>query len=64
MRLARPGALADELAAGVPVPATHPVAEALPFLGVLCVFLIIVTYVPFLSTWLPTQVMGPETIVK
>ena len=34
VRLARPGALADELAAGVPVPATHPVAEALPFLGV------------------------------
>ena len=40
------------------------VKAALPFLGVLFVFLIIVTYVPFLSTWLPTQVMGPETIVK
>ena len=40
------------------------VKAALPFLGVLFVFLIIVTYVPILSTWLPTEVMGPETIVK
>lgn len=40
------------------------VKAALPFLAVLFVFLIIVTYVPILSTWLPTQVMGPETIVK
>jgi C4-dicarboxylate transporter, DctM subunit len=40
------------------------VKAALPFLGVLFVFLIIVTYVPILSTWLPTRVMGPETIVK
>jgi C4-dicarboxylate transporter DctM subunit len=40
------------------------VRAALPFLGVLFVFLIIVTYVPILSTWLPTEVMGPETIVK
>ncbi|MBC7142879.1 MAG: TRAP transporter large permease subunit [Rhodobacteraceae bacterium] len=40
------------------------VKAALPFLAVLFVFLIIVTYVPILSTWLPTQVMGPETVVK
>ncbi len=40
------------------------VKAAAPFLAVLFVFLIIVTYVPVLSTWLPTQVMGPETIVK
>jgi C4-dicarboxylate transporter DctM subunit len=40
------------------------VRAALPFLGVLFVFLILVTYVPFLSTWLPTSVMGPETIVR
>ncbi|MGB3177946.1 MAG: TRAP transporter large permease subunit [Albidovulum sp.] len=40
------------------------VKAALPFLAVLFVFLIIVTYVPVLSTWLPTQVMGPEIIVK
>lgn len=40
------------------------VRAAAPFLAVLFVFLIIVTYVPVLSTWLPTQVMGPETIIK
>ncbi len=40
------------------------VKAAAPFLAVLFVFLIIVTYVPVLSTWLPTQVMGPETIIK
>ncbi len=37
---------------------------ALPFLGVLFAFLIMVTYIPILSTWLPTQVMGPEIIIK
>jgi C4-dicarboxylate transporter, DctM subunit len=31
---------------------------------VLFVFLIIVTYVPWLSTWLPNLVMGPEIITK
>lgn len=40
------------------------VRAALPFLAVLFVFLILVTYVPILSTWLPTLMMGPETIVK
>ncbi|PPB81201.1 C4-dicarboxylate transporter DctM subunit [Albidovulum inexpectatum] len=40
------------------------VRAAAPFLAVLFVFLIIVTYVPVLSTWLPTRVMGPETIIK
>jgi C4-dicarboxylate transporter DctM subunit len=40
------------------------VRAALPFLGVLFVFLIIVTYVPILSTWLPTQVMGAETVIR
>lgn len=40
------------------------VRAALPFLAVLFVFLIIITYVPILSTWLPTLMMGPETIVK
>jgi C4-dicarboxylate transporter DctM subunit len=28
------------------------------------VFLILVTYIPWLSTWLPTLVMGPEIIAK
>lgn len=48
--------------AGMPI--MRVVRAALPFLAVLFVFLILITYVPFLSTWLPTSVMGPETIVK
>jgi len=40
------------------------VRAALPFLAVLFVFLIIVTYVPWLSTWLPTMTMGPEIITN
>ena len=40
------------------------VRAALPFLMVLLVFLVMVTYIPALSTWLPTTVMGPETIIK
>jgi C4-dicarboxylate transporter DctM subunit len=46
------------------MPIMRVVRAAAPFLAVLFVFLILVTYVPFLSTWLPTSVMGPETIVK
>ena len=38
------------------------VRAALPWLGILFVFLILVTYVPFLSTWLPTLLMGPEIV--
>ena len=40
------------------------VRAALPFLGVLFVFLILVTYVPALSTFLPNLVMGPEIVIK
>ncbi|MHA6343920.1 TRAP transporter large permease [Roseivivax sp. CAU 1761] len=40
------------------------VRAALPFLAVLFVFLILVTYVPILSTWLPTLLMGPELITR
>ncbi len=40
------------------------VRAALPFLAVLFVFLIIVTYIPAISTWLPNSVMGPEIIIK
>lgn len=43
---------------------TQVVKAALPFMAVLFVFLILVTYVPWLSTWLPTTVMGPEIISK
>lgn len=36
------------------------VKAALPFVAVLFAFLILVTYVPALSTWLPYALMGPE----
>ena len=48
--------------AGMPI--MRVVRAAAPFLAVLFVFLIMITYIPILSTWLPTSVMGPETIVK
>ncbi len=40
------------------------VKAALPFLAVLFVFLIMVTYIPWLSTMLPTAYMGPEIITN
>lgn len=40
------------------------VKAALPFVAVLFVFLIIVTYVPIISTWLPYAMMGPEILVR
>ena len=38
------------------------VKAALPWLSIMFLFLVIVTYVPTISTWLPTTVMGPEII--
>jgi C4-dicarboxylate transporter DctM subunit len=32
--------------------------------AVLFLFLIIVTYVPALSTWLPYSLMGPEIVTR
>jgi C4-dicarboxylate transporter DctM subunit len=40
------------------------VKAATPWLGVMFLFLILVTYIPWLSTWLPTLMMGPEIITK
>ncbi len=40
------------------------VKAALPWCGIMFVFLILVTYVPIISTWLPTLLMGPEIITK
>ena len=40
------------------------VKAALPWVGIMFIFLILVTYVPFISTWLPTMLMGPEIITK
>ena len=48
--------------AGMPMMAV--VRAALPFLAVLFVFLIMVTYIPWLSTYLPTTFMGPEIITN
>jgi len=40
------------------------VRASLPFLAVLLVFLIIITYIPWISTFLPNTFMGPEIITK
>ncbi|WP_460273263.1 TRAP transporter large permease [Celeribacter sp. ULVN23_4] len=48
--------------AGMPMMAV--VRAALPFLAILFVFLILVTYVPAISTFLPTTLMGPEIITN
>ena len=40
------------------------VKAAAPWLGIMFLFLIIVTYVPWVSTWLPTLMMGPEIVTK
>ncbi len=40
------------------------VRAALPFLAIMFLFLILVTYVPAISTTLPNALMGPEIIAK
>lgn len=39
------------------------VKASLPFLAILFVFLIIITYTPIISTFLPTYFMGPEIVL-
>ena len=46
------------------MPMMRVVKAALPFTAVLFVFLIMVTYIPAISIWLPTLMMGPEVIVQ
>ncbi|MCT4609815.1 MAG: TRAP transporter large permease [Pelagimonas sp.] len=46
------------------MPMMRVVKAALPFLAVLFVFLIMVTYIPAISTFLPNHFMGPEIITK
>ncbi|MEP2781363.1 MAG: TRAP transporter large permease [Pseudoruegeria sp.] len=46
------------------MPMMSVVRAALPFLAVLFVFLILVTYVPWISTYLPNSIMGPEIITN
>ena len=48
--------------AGMPMMAV--VRAALPFLAVLFVFLILITYIPIISTFLPTTFMGPEIVIR
>jgi C4-dicarboxylate transporter DctM subunit len=40
------------------------VKAAAPWLGIMFLFLIIVTYIPVISTWLPTLMMGPEILTR
>ncbi len=40
------------------------VRAALPFLAIMFVFLILVTYIPAISTTLPNAIMGPEVITN
>ncbi len=46
------------------MPMMNVVKAALPFLAVLFVFLILITYVPAISTYLPNSLMGPELVVQ
>ena len=46
------------------MPMTRVVRAALPWLGIMFVFLIMVTYIPWLSTFIPTALMGPEIIIR
>jgi C4-dicarboxylate transporter DctM subunit len=46
------------------MPMMRVVKAAMPWLSILFVFLIMVTYIPWLSTFLPTTFMGPEIIIR
>ena len=46
------------------MPMMRVVKAALPWVGILFIFLIMVTYIPWLSTFLPTTFMGPEIITN
>jgi C4-dicarboxylate transporter DctM subunit len=46
------------------MPMMRVVKASLPFLAVLFLFLILITYIPAISTTLPNAVMGPELIIK
>ncbi len=43
---------------------TDTIKAAMPWVGIMFIFLILVTYVPFISTWIPTALMGPEIITR
>jgi C4-dicarboxylate transporter DctM subunit len=43
---------------------TNVIRAALPWVAIMFLFLIVVTYVPVVSTWLPNTLMGPEIITR
>ncbi|HER35541.1 MAG TPA: TRAP transporter large permease subunit [Halothiobacillaceae bacterium] len=46
------------------MPMVQVVRAAAPWLGILFIFLIMITYIPWLSTVVPTALMGPEIITR
>jgi len=46
------------------MPMMAVVRAALPWLAILFVFLIMVTYIPWLSTVVPNALMGPEVVIQ
>ena len=44
------------------MPLTDVVKAAFPWLGLLLIFLIVITYVPWISTFLPNMLFGPEIV--
>lgn len=40
------------------------IKAAMPFVCIMFVFLILITYIPAISTWLPITLMGPEVITN
>ncbi len=46
------------------MPLLKVVKAAFPWLLILLVFLVIITYIPAISTWLPNSLMGPERILN
>lgn len=46
------------------MPLTEVVKAALPWLGLLLLFLIAITYVPVISTFLPNLLYGPEIVTR
>ena len=46
------------------MPLMRVVKAALPWLSILFVFLILVTYVPWISTFLPNLMFGPEIVTN
>ena len=46
------------------MPMMRVVKAAAPWLGIMFLFLILVTYIPWLSTAVPTALMGPEIIAR